>query len=251
MVFAPGRRNVAYALGSTRPSITLLSEIEMDLTPSYPHFTPFNPATLGLTSPRTPSQPPWQHLLYLYLFLTMTGTPLAPHLVSLLKQHVAPVKPAATHLWRTQPILSMNPTTLCLILHWISYRSIPLFPGGMDPPYLTLPLNPQLTPFPRLSTSPHLTLQRAPPTSIEKMALSHQLNPDNKKQLWSLDLSVHGSPHHVLIIWLGGVRSDRRPWPKGLDHQEKPKSLMTSLWVRRRNHTVLQSRNCAWTSNLA
>jgi hypothetical protein len=43
---------------TTRPSITLLSEIEMDLTPSYPHFTPFNPAILGLTSPRTPSQPP-------------------------------------------------------------------------------------------------------------------------------------------------------------------------------------------------
>ena len=43
---------------TTRPSITLLSEIEIHLNPSYPHFTPFNPATLGLaslgTSPPSP-----------------------------------------------------------------------------------------------------------------------------------------------------------------------------------------------------
>jgi hypothetical protein len=35
------------------PSITLLSEIEIDLTQSYPHFTPFNLATLGLAPPGT------------------------------------------------------------------------------------------------------------------------------------------------------------------------------------------------------
>ena len=105
---------------TTRPSITLLSEIEIDLTPSYPHFTPFNPATLGLASFGTSPQPP----------LLTPALPLPP----------------PDYVWDSFSASSCETAEACCsceasgdsavenpydphYLHWISKRSIPLFLG--------------------------------------------------------------------------------------------------------------------------
>ena len=93
----------------------------------------------------------------------MSGTPLVPHLVSLLKWLAAPVKPAATPRWRTQTILPMTPTTIYLILHWISKRSIPLFFGEMALPHLTPPPDLPLGPLPLTINISSLDLLSDPP----------------------------------------------------------------------------------------